>query len=155
MSKSLGPGHFIGLTEEPKAAWKKLRAAVTDVGGPLQETPEAGGAEAGPEAGMSPGVANLFLLLRITAPAEVTAGYFERYRSGEPMYGDLKQAVRDHLEEVLRPIRERRAALDDREVREVLRTGAERAAEIARRTMADVRELVGVGPAALDRVLGA
>jgi tryptophanyl-tRNA synthetase len=103
---------------------------------------------------MSPGVANLFLLLRITAPAEVTAGYLERYRSGEPMYGDLKQAVRDHLEEVLRPIRERRAALDDRAVREVLRAGAERAGEIARRTMADVRELVGVGPAALDRVTG-
>jgi tryptophanyl-tRNA synthetase len=165
MSKSLGPGHFIGLTEEPKAAWKKLRSAVTDVGGPVRETPEAGGAEvspesakagaeAGPEAGMSPGVANLFLLLRITAPAEVTAGYLERYRSGEPMYGDLKQAVRDHLEEVLRPIRERRAALDDRAVREVLRAGAERAGEIARRTMADVRELVGVGPAALDRVTG-
>ncbi|HEX6199053.1 MAG TPA: hypothetical protein VF150_02230, partial [Thermoanaerobaculia bacterium] len=77
-----------------------------------------------------------------------------RWRSGEPMYGDLKQAVRDHLETVLAPIRERRAALDDREVRDALRHGAERAGEIARRTITEVRELVGVGAAAMDRVLG-
>ena len=156
MSKSLGPGHFIGLTEDPKAVWKKLRAAVTDVGGPVQEAQgdqETEEAAAPSESGMSPGVENLFLLLRITAPAEVAEGYLARYRSGEPMYGDLKQAVRDHLEEALRPIRERRAALDDRTVRETLRAGAERAGEIARRTMAEVRDLIGVGPAALDLLI--
>lgn len=148
MSKSLGPSHFIGLTEDPKSAWKKLRSAVTDVGGPsIQKT------AAGAEAEMTPGVENLFTLLRITAPEEVTEAYLERWRSAEPMYGDLKKAVRDHLEEVLAPIRERRAALDDREIREILRHGAERAREIARRTMEEVRELVGVGAAAMDDVV--
>lgn len=158
MSKSLGPTHFIGLTEDPKSVWKKLRSAVTDVGGPsMQQT--AGGAEepeggTEAEAGMSPGVENLFTLLRIAAPEAVVEEYLARWRSGEPMYGDLKQAVRDHLETVLAPIRERRAALDDGEVRDALRRGAERAGAIARRTMAEVRELVGVGAAAMDRVLG-
>ncbi|HSL84181.1 MAG TPA: tryptophan--tRNA ligase, partial [Thermoanaerobaculia bacterium] len=138
MSKSLGPTHFIGLTEDPKSAWKKLRSAVTDVGGPSIQpgAEEAGGAG---ESGMSPGVENLFTLLRITAPEAVVEEYLERWRSGEPMYGDLKGAVRDHLETVLAPIRERRAALDDRQVRDALRHGAERAREIARRTMAEVR----------------
>lgn len=136
MSKSLGPGHYIGVTEDPKAVWKKLRSAVTDVGG-------------GQEGEMSPGVENLFLLLRITAPAEVYEETLARYRSGEPMYGDLKKAVRDHLEETLAPIRERRAALGDDEIRAALAQGAERAGAIARRTMADVREMLGVGAAAL------
>ncbi len=145
MSKSLGPTHFIGLVEEPKAVWKKLRSAVTDVGGPDA---------AGPEGGMSPGVENLFTLLRASAPEAMVAEYLERYRSGEPMYGELKKAVRDHLETVLAPIRERRAELDDRTVREALRQGAERASAIARETMAEVRELVGVGAAALDHVTG-
>ncbi len=125
--------------EDPKETWKKLRSAVTDVGGTAEGT-------------MSPGVESLFLLLRMTAPEEVTESYLERYRSGEPMYGDLKKAVRDHLEETLRPIRERRAELEDGEVRKVLADGAERASAIARKTMAEVRDLVGVGPAVLDRV---
>lgn len=139
MSKSLGPGHYVGLTEDPKSVWKKVRSAVTDVGG-------------SEEAAMSAGVESLFTLLRITAPEEVTEGYLERYRSGEPMYGDLKKAVYEHLEEVLRPIRERRAALDDRQIVDILREGAERAGEIAGRTMSEVRELIGVGPTVLEQL---
>ncbi len=139
MSKSLGPGHYIGLMEDPKETWKKLRSAVTDVGGTA-------------EGEMSPGVESLFLLLRMTAPEEVYEANLERYRSGEPMYGDLKKAVRDHLEATLAPIRERRAELSDEEIRQVLRNGAERASVIARETMAEVRDLVGVGAAALDRL---
>ena len=144
MSKSLGPTHYIAVTEDEGSIWKKVRSAVTDVGGP--EAATDGGAE-----GMSPGVENLFLLLRSTAPAEVTEEYLERYRSGEPMYGDLKKAVRDHLVEALRPIRERRAALDDATILEKLEAGGERAREIASRTMAEVRELIGVGGEALRR----
>lgn len=139
MSKSLGPTHYIGITEETKSLWRKLRSAVTDVGG------EGAGDE------MSPGVANLFGLLRLTAPEEVVDEYLERYRSGEPMYGDLKKGLRDHLEETLAPIRERRAALDDDDVRDVLRDGAERAGAIARETMGEVRELLGVGAPVLER----
>jgi tryptophanyl-tRNA synthetase len=70
------------------------------------------------------------------------------------MYGDLKKAVRDHLVEALRPIRERRAELDDAAILETLREGSERAREIASRTMSEVRDLIGVGRAALDRVVG-
>ncbi|MGD2114682.1 MAG: tryptophan--tRNA ligase [Acidobacteriota bacterium] len=139
MSKSLGPAHYIGITEEPKAIWKKLRSAVTDVGGD-----EAGEA-------MSPGVQNLFDLLRLTAPDGVVQEYLERYRSGEPMYGDLKKGLRDHLDATLAPIRERRAGLDDEEIRRILRDGAERAGAIARETMAEVRKLLGVGPKSLGR----
>ena len=151
MSKSLGESHSIAVTEDEGSIWKKVRSAVTDVGGP--DAAESADAGEGDADGMSPGVANLFLLLRTTAPDEVTESYLERYRSGEPMYGDLKKAVRDHLSEALRPIRERRAELDDTAILEALQEGGEKAREIASRTMSEVRGLIGVGRSALERVV--
>ena len=133
MSKSLGAKHYVGLMEEPDAAWKKVRSAVTDTG-------EEGGSE------KSPGVANLFELLRLGgASAELIDSFESAHQAGEIRYGDLKTAVQEHLMEVLTPIRERRAALSDDDVRAVLADGAARASEIARATMADVRSMVGVG----------
>jgi tryptophanyl-tRNA synthetase len=60
---------------------------------------------------------------------------------------ECKQIMIAHVEEELGPIRERRAALAARpdEVRDVLAAGSRRAREIARATMAAVRERVGVG----------
>lgn len=137
MSKSLGPSHYVGITEESKAMWKKLRSAVTDTGG-----------EAGAE--MSPGVANLFQLLRLTAPEEVVARLAEDHEQGSLMYGELKKTLREHLDATLAPIRERRAALTEAEVAGVLDAGAAKAREMARETMERVRELMGVGPASLE-----
>jgi len=133
MSKSLGPAHFIGIMEGSDAVWKKVRSAVTDTGG------EAGGA-------MSPGVENLFAILRSTAPEEAIEPLSAAHREGALRYKDLKEAVRDHLEATLAPIRERRQALSDDAIRAALRDGAERAREIARATMSEVRHLIGVGP---------
>ena len=133
MSKSLGEKHYVGLMEEPDAVWKKIRSAVTDTGD-----------QAGSE--MSPGVANLFELLRLSdASPGVIDEFAARHAAGEIRYGDLKTAVRDHLMQVLDPIRERRAALSDDDVRDILARGAERAGEIAGATMRDVRAKVGVG----------
>ncbi len=132
MSKSLGEKHYVGILEDAESAWKKIRSAVTDTGSE-------------PGAPMSPGVANLFELLRLS---EAPAGKIEEFRAqhaaGEIRYGDLKTAVRDHLVAALEPIRERREALTDDHVRDILADGAKRASEIAGRTMADVRRQVGV-----------
>jgi len=133
MSKSLGEKHYIGLMEEPDAIWKKIRTAVTDTG-------DVAGRE------MSPGVANLFELLRLCdAPIDIMDGFKQQHDAGEIRYGDLKTAVRDHLMTVLDPIRTRRAELSDDDVREILAQGAQRAGRIAERTMADVHRMIGVG----------
>lgn len=132
MSKSLGDRHYVGLMEDPEAAWKKIRSAVTDTGD------QAGAA-------MSPGVANLFELLRLSgAPADVIAGFEEQHAAGAIRYGDLKTAVREHLFQVLDPIRERRASLSDDAIRNILDEGSARAAEIAVETMREVRARVGI-----------
>ena len=94
---------------------------------------------------MSPGVANLFELLRLAdAPAGEVDAFRAQHHAGELRYGDLKTAVRDHLASALAPIRERRAAMSDDDVRDILADGAARASEIARATMADVRSMVGI-----------
>src|SRR5205823_10975095 len=59
MSKSLGPNHSIGLFEDEKGVRAKVKSAVTDTGGPT-ESPE-----------MSPGVANLVVLLRACGRQEI------------------------------------------------------------------------------------
>lgn len=135
MSKSLGPKHYIGLMEDPADSWKKIRSAVTDVG---QEAGQS----------MSPGVANLFDLLKLSASAEIVDDFAARHVSGELLYGDLKKAVAENLESSLASIRSRRAELGDAEVRDILAEGAKKAGSVARETMAEVRDLVGVGGAA-------
>jgi tryptophanyl-tRNA synthetase len=133
MSKSLGDKHYVGLMEPTEAAWKKIRSAVTDTG---QEAGQA----------MSPGVANLFELLRLSgAPAESIAELRSAHAAGKIRYGDLKTAVQESLMRVLDPIRERRAGLSGDDVRDILDDGAARARAIAGRTMSEVREMVGVG----------
>src|SRR6478672_4984268 len=58
MSKSLGPRHYIGLFEEPASVRAKVQAAVTDPG------------ILPPGVTMSPGVANLFAILRACGQGE-------------------------------------------------------------------------------------
>lgn len=132
MSKSAGPEHYIGILEPEESVRKKVRTAVTDVG-------------LTPGQAMSPGVANLFLLLDLVAPREVVEGFRRDHAAGKLLYRDLKEALFTHLMATLRPIQERYRELQGRgDVDEVLASGAERARRIARATMAEVRERVGL-----------
>ena len=132
MSKSYGPEHYIGLMEDEKSIYKKIRAAVTDMG--LQPGQE-----------MSPGVANLFLLLELVAPAELVEDFRAQHRAGTLLYKELKEALYRHLMEFLAPIRERRRELEEKgEIKEILAAGAERARRIAREVIREARERVGL-----------
>ncbi len=132
MSKSYGPEHYIGLMEDEKSIYKKIRAAVTDMG--LQPGQE-----------MSPGVANLFLLLELVAPAELVEDFRAQHRAGTLLYKELKEALYRHLMEFLAPIRDRRRELEEKgEIKEILAAGAERARRIAREVIREARERVGL-----------
>jgi tryptophanyl-tRNA synthetase len=131
MSKSLGPKHYIALTEPEESIREKIKTAVTDIGPRTAEK--------------SPGVANLFLLLRLTAPQETYDQFESDYAKGTLKYEPLKRAVADHLVKTLEPIRVRRAQLKETEVREILHEGAKRARAVARKTLEEARERIGVG----------
>lgn len=133
MSKSLGPKHYIAITEPEDTIREKIKTAVTDVG-PRTETQEK-----------SPGVANLFLLLRLTAPKEIYDQFEADYARGVLKYEPLKRAVANYLVKTLEPIRARRAMLKESHVREILHEGARKARAVARQTLAEVRERIGVG----------
>ena len=92
-----------------------------------------------------PGISNLIEILAVARgsdPAEV-----EREFAGAG-YGDFKQAVGEAVVELLAPVRERYRELrpDEQGLEGTLAAGAERAREIARATMAEVREAMGIGP---------
>ncbi len=134
MSKSLGEKHYIGVMESPESATKKIRSAVTDSGDATSDE-------------LSPGVANLIGILRLLEADAIADEMAGAAQAGELMYGELKAAVADHLTAALEPTRARRAELDDADIAATLKTGADRAREIAAETMSHVRRLIGVGAA--------
>ena len=132
MSKSAGEAHYIGVMEDEASIRRKVRSAVTDTG----LTP-------GEE--MSPGVATLFEVLDLSADPETVAGLRREFEAGTLMYSSLKDAVFEHLMDILRPIQARRAALEAQgAIDGILADGARKARAIARETMTAVRRMAGL-----------
>ncbi|MHC5009635.1 MAG: tryptophan--tRNA ligase [Planctomycetota bacterium] len=134
MSASLGPKHYVGLFEEPAVIRKKIKSAVTDTGD------DARGAE------LSPGVTGLLTLLRAAGRPEEATAFEAEFASGPRRYAPLKDAVADALVAMTEPLRERRQALrsDRKSVMERVRASSAHAREIARKTLAEVRERAGL-----------
>lgn len=135
MSKSSSsPNGIIELLEDPARSAKKIRSAVTDTEREIVFDRER-----------KPGISNLLTIysaLTGRSLAELT----EAYRGKG--YGDLKKDLAEVVVEFLRPIRERtQTYLDDpAQLDKVLRTGAEKAREVASATLRDVYERVGFLP---------
>lgn len=135
MSKQLGPDNYIALADDPDEIRRKIRRAVTDTGGQGNE--------------MSPGVRNLFTLLKLFGTADEHDTLLEKYQTGSLRYVELKDTLADALIRELEPFRRRRAELlgDRQHIRKILERGAERARELAGSTLREVRESIGVGRA--------
>ncbi len=121
------------VLDEPDAIRKKLGSAVTDSGREIVRSVE------------KPGVSNLIEVLAVArgvGPAEI-----EREFEGAG-YGDFKQAVAGGVVDLLAPVRERYAELrpDETALETALTEGAEKARSIASRTVAGVRDRMGIGP---------
>lgn len=131
MSKSLGHAHYIGLNEPEEAVWNKMKSAITDKG--LE-----------PGMDMSPGVENLFAIMRGSADKSTVDSFEEKHKKGKLLYKDLKQAAFDSVITLLAPIRKRRGELNREEVVAELKRGREQAAAVAQETVRAVRDLLGV-----------
>jgi tryptophanyl-tRNA synthetase len=120
------------VLDEPAAIEKKLRRAVTDSGSEVRRGPDKAG------------VANLIEIL--AAVRSTTPDQIEVDMAGA-RYGDLKSAVAEAVVSYLAPVRDRYGELrsDEARLEEILAGGAQRARGIARETLADVRDRVGVG----------
>ena len=123
----------IYVLDEPDAVMRKFKRAVTDSGTNIVRAPD------------KPGISNLIELLAVIRG--VAAEEIER-EFADSRYGDFKVAVGEAVVDYLAPVRERYHELrgDERELERVLAAGADRARAMARETLADVREVMGVGP---------
>ena len=89
---------------------------------------------------------NVVALYKLVATPEELEEMKAKYRAGGYGYGHAKLALFDKLWAYFEPMRKRRAELERNPdfVWEVLRNGAEKARIEARKTMAKVREAVGL-----------
>jgi tryptophanyl-tRNA synthetase len=122
------------VLEEPKAITKKVKSAVTDSG---TEVKRGEGKE---------GIANLIEIMAVAR--EITPEQVEQEFDGSG-YGDFKGAVAEAVIEFLTPVRERYEELrpDEATLEAALTSGAEKARAIASGTLAEVRAVIGIGPA--------
>jgi tryptophanyl-tRNA synthetase len=146
MSKSLGEKHYINLFGDPNRIRKQIKSAVTDTGVP--PAPK-GGAETTPPwgaEGMSPGVENLFNLLKACNKMEAYDILMGTYHAGTLRYGDLKGEVAEALVALTQPFGERLADLTGRkkEVKAQIQDSSAEIRKIARQTLSEVKELVGL-----------
>lgn len=133
MSKSLGDKHYVSLFEEENRIRKKVRSAVTDTG-------ETQGDE------MSPGVLNLFNLIRACGKTPEYDRLMENYKSGNLQYKDLKDTTADALVELIAPFRDRKAQLmaDKAQIEQIARQLSEKASDVAADTLRRVRKRTGL-----------
>lgn len=133
MSKSLGEKHVVNLFGDPDRIRKQVKSAVTDTG----DTPPGT---------MSPGVANLFMLLKACGPQELYHSLMADQEAGTLRYSDLKVAVADALVELTGEFRDRLEELKGRkkEVRQQIKASSAQIRERARETLKEVRELTGL-----------
>ena len=130
MSKSLGEGHVIELADEPVVIEKKLKKAVTAT-------------EGGDKA---PGVVNLLMLLKQFGGEKVYNDFAKAEKDGTIRYGDLKIVLAQEIGRYFDNFRKKRNELleDKDELADILMKGAEKASVVAKKTMEDVRNMVGV-----------
>ncbi|MCM1137591.1 MAG: tryptophan--tRNA ligase [Duncaniella sp.] len=127
-------GNCIYLIDEEKVLRKKVMRAVTDEGPKEPNQP------------ISEPVQNLLTLMELTSDPAVVQQYRDAYADCSIRYGDLKKQLAEDILKVTTPIRERYNDIrnDDAFIARVVRQGAERARERASKTLAEVREIMGI-----------
>lgn len=129
-------GNAIYLVDDEKTLTKKVMRAVTD-SGPTE-----------PNSMMPEAIQNLFTLLQIASSEEVYNHFLTAYNDCSIRYGDLKKQLAADLVAFCAPIRERILEIekDQMLLDRVARQGAEKARESARKTISEVRQIIGFKP---------
>ena len=126
-------GNAIYLADDPATVRKKVMRAKTDQG-PTQEHQEK-----------SQEIQNLFTIMQQVSTPDTCAFFEDAYNRCSIRYGDMKKQLAEDLVAFCAPIRERILALSGEEkyLEEVMEEGAEKARANARKTIRDVRDIIG------------
>jgi tryptophanyl-tRNA synthetase len=133
MSKSAGQKHYLSVFGDEARIRKQIKSAVTDIGSqPTQE--------------MSPGVSNLFELLKATGDLSSYNTLREAYNDDKLRYAELKEAVSNSIVEMIAPFNQRRIeiAQDKRKLKDQIKASSHRIRMHAHETVKEVKDLVGL-----------
>ncbi len=127
-------GNCIYLVDDEKTLRKKVMRAVTDQGPQTPNSP------------VTEPIANLFTLMELVSTPDTVQHFRQAYADCSIRYGDMKKQLAEDILKVTLPIRERILELrqDEEYLGRVMRQGAERARETAAKTLADVRDIMGI-----------
>ncbi|MFT6809514.1 MAG: tryptophanyl-tRNA synthetase [Saprospiraceae bacterium] len=134
MSKSAGEKHYISLFGDEKRIRKQIKSAVTDTG-------------ENSDGGMSPGVANLFEMLKASSgESDEYKQLLEAQENGVLRYGDLKAIAADNVMHLLTPFNEKKKELhsDKRKVKDEIKASSAEIRKRAQETIREVKDLTGL-----------
>lgn len=133
MGKSEGEANAVYLSDTPEVIRKKVMRAVTDSGptAPNQQKPDA--------------IQNLFDLMAVVSSADTIQHFDEQYNNCTIRYGDLKKQLAEDMVAATEPVRSRihEISNDNDYISKVIRLGNEKARESAKKTVSEVREIIG------------
>jgi tryptophanyl-tRNA synthetase len=134
MSKTLN--NYMGLLEDKNSLWEKLRTAVTDVNRVKRKDPG------------NPEICNIYTIHKAFSENEMLVEVDKGCRDAAIGCIDCKTMLFKNLMDELTPIRERAHSLkeDPDYVMDVIRTGAGKCSVIAKETMSETRNAIGLLP---------
>lgn len=132
MSKSAGEKHYISLFADENRIKKQIRSAVTDTGEPSET--------------MSPGVNNLFLIMKASGDLENYNQMMDAYKDGNLRYGDLKVTVADAVVAMTNQFKAKKDEInaDKRRLKDQIKASSAEIRKTAQETMREVKDLVGL-----------
>jgi tryptophanyl-tRNA synthetase len=134
MSKSENAYSTLYFADDEDAIRKKVMKAKTD-GGPTE-----------PNSVMPDYIENIFQLMKLVSEQDVCNKFLADYNNCSIRYGDMKKQLAEDMIRFMLPIRQKTEAIleDDDYLIKVMKTGAEKAGESARKTMELVRNAMGL-----------
>jgi tryptophanyl-tRNA synthetase len=134
MSKSENQNATLYLADEDDIIRKKVMKAKTDAG-PTEMN------SAKPDY-----IENIFLLMRLVSDEAVIKKFENDFNNCTIRYGDMKKQLGEDMVKFIAPIREKVNSIlgNEKYLREVMETGAEKARKSASATMKLVREAMGL-----------
>jgi len=134
MSKSNGDASCIYLSDSPDIIRKKVMRAVSDAGPTEPNQPK------------TEPIQNLFDLMKAVSTPDTLAHFEEAYNQCTIRYGDFKKQLAEDMILATEPVRTKieEISKDEDYIRNTIRLGAEKAGDSARKTLKEVRSIIGL-----------
>ena len=134
MGKSEGEGNAVFLFDTDEALKKKVMRAVSDAG-PTDMNSQK------PEA-----IQNLFALMDLVSTKDTLQFFEDAFNNCTIRYGDMKKQLAEDMIKFISPIRSQITEIlkDESLISDVMKKGKEKAQASARKTVSEVREIMGI-----------